>query len=71
MPDLSQKLTIIHNTTHYLAAANVKERMSSSKQVTESLDKEILNLKKLNNVKVTEDHEPDTFNRVAAMENFS
>jgi hypothetical protein len=34
--------------------------------VTESPDKEILNLNKLNNVKVT-----DTFNRVAAMENFS
>ena len=45
--------------------------MSISKQVTESLDKEILNLKKLNNVKVTEDNEPDTFKRVAAMENFS
>ncbi len=38
--------------------------MSISKQVTESLDKKILNLKKLNNVKVTEDHEPDTFSRV-------
>ena len=25
----------------------------------------------VNNVKITEDHEPDTFNRVAVMENFS
>jgi hypothetical protein len=25
----------------------------------------------VNNVKVTEDREPDTFNRVVAMENFS
>ena len=41
--------------------------MSISKQVTESLDKEMVNLKKLNNVKVTEDNEPDTFKRVAAM----
>ena len=35
--------------------------------MTQSLDKEILNLKKLNNVKVTEGHEPDTFTRVAAI----
>ena len=34
--------------------------------MNESHDTEILNLNKLNNVKVTDDHEPDTFNRFAA-----
>ena len=69
MSDISQELTIILLTMWQLQMLR-KERPSVNK-VTESLDKEILKLKKLNNVKVTEDHEPDTFSRVAAMENFS
>ena len=65
MSDLSQELTIILLTMWQLQM--FRKECPSVNKVTESLDKEILKLKKLNNVKVTEDHEPDTFSRVAAM----
>jgi hypothetical protein len=57
------------DTDHYLVVPRVRERLAVSKRVAQKVDMERLNLKKLNEGKVTEEYQVTIKNKFPALEN--
>ena len=57
------------DTDQYLVIANVRERIAVGKQAAQWFDRQRLNLSKLNELEVREQHQIEITNRFAALEN--
>ena len=57
------------DTDHYLVIAKVRERLALGKQAAQRFDRQIFNLKKLNEPEVREQYQIEITNRFAALEN--
>jgi hypothetical protein len=58
-------------TYHYLAVVKVRGRLAVSKQVTQKMDGERFNLRKLNEMEVRKQYQVEISNRFQALENLS
>jgi len=59
------------DTDHYLIVAKVREILSVRKQAAQSLDGDLFNLRKLNDLEVRKQYQIEITNRLAALENLS
>ena len=59
------------DTEHYLVVAEVRERLTVSKQAAHKFDGERFNLRKLNELEVRKQYQTEISKRVAALENLS
>ena len=59
------------DTDHYLAIAEVRERLAVGKQATQSLDRHRFNLSKLNELEVRKQYQIEITNRFAALESLN
>jgi hypothetical protein len=66
MSNLLEELTTILTTT--LVVAKLRERISVRKRARQKFHLEIFDLRKLNDVEVTEKHQAEISNRFAALE---
>ena len=55
---------------HYLVIAKVRERLAVGKQAAQRFDRQIFNLRKINEPEVREQYQVEITNRFAALENF-
>jgi len=59
------------NTDQYLVLANVRERLTVSKQEAQTSDVERFNLKQLNELEIRKNNQIRISNRLAVLENLS
>ena len=59
------------DTDHYLVIENVRERVALGKQAAQRFDRQIFNLRKLNEPEVREQYQIEITNRFAALENLN
>ena len=59
------------DTDHNLEIAKVREKLANGKQATQRFDRQICNLRKLNEPEVREQYEIEITNRFAALENLN
>jgi len=59
------------DTDHYLVIANVRDRLTVSKQVAQKFDVERFNLRKLNELEVMKQYRNKVSNSFAAFENLN
>ena len=57
------------DTDHYLVIAKVRERLAVGKQAAQRCDRQIFNLKKLNELEVRKQYQIEITNRYAVLEN--
>ena len=57
------------DTDHYLVIAKVREKLAVGKQAAQRFDRQIFNLRKLNEPEVREQYQIEITNRFAALEN--
>jgi hypothetical protein len=57
------------NNDHYLVNAKVRKRLAVSKQVAQKFNREIFNLRKLNEMEVRKPYQTEITNRLPALEN--
>jgi hypothetical protein len=59
------------DTDHHLVIVNVRERLTVGKQAVQRFDRQIFNLRKLNEPEVREQYQIEITNRFAALENLN
>jgi len=59
------------DTDHHLVIVNVRERLTVGKQAVQRFDRQIFNLRKLNEPEVREQYQIEITNRIAALENLN